>query len=185
MDLVDAVLQAPISGSGTTPGAEAAVRAAGIDQSRLLLHHFAAEHNRALFEPWEIVQMILGLGVAGMVYLAVERRPLPLIFCGLMLALVLVQYFAITPELTYRGRQIDFPAPVAPAENAARVPLSDGGVGTLNLLFSATEAAKLIAGAILASYLFYYRSRKRRRSNEEEAAEIAKAAALRGGQGSL
>ena len=161
------------------------MRNAGVEQTRLLLHHFAAEHNRVLFESWEIIEMLLGLSVVGVVFLAAEKRPVPLIFCGLMLALVLVQYFAITPELTYRGRQTDFPAPAAPGDNVARIPPSDGGVGTLTALFTGTEAVKFITGAILASYLFSYRSRKRRRSKEEEAAEIAKVAALRTGQGTL
>lgn len=183
MELVDPVLHTPLSGVTLVPGAADVIRGAGVEPTRLLLHHFAGEQNRSLFEAWEYLQIVLGMIAAGVVYLATERRPLPMIFCGLMMALLLVQAFAITPELTYRGRQTDFPH--AAEDPAVRgLPENDNGVGTLNALYAVTEVAKVVTGAILASYLFSYRSRKRKRI-EDDAIEIAKAAALRGGQGTI
>ena len=183
LGLVDTVLRTPMAGASVVPGAAEAIRGAGVEQARLLMHHFAAEQNRYIFESWEFVQIVLGLVAAGVVYLATEKRPLPMIFSGLMLTLVLVQFFAVSPELSYRGRQTDFPHSVDDLQTGVHgIAPNDNGVGTLTALFTVTEAAKLITGAILASYLFYYRSRKRKRK-DEDIAEIAKAATLRAGQG--
>ena len=185
LGLVDTVLRTPLAGASVVPGAADAIRGPGEEQARLLMHHFAAEQNRYIFESWELAQIALGLMAAGVLYLATEKRPLPMILCGLMLALVLVQYFAISPELSYRGRQTDFPHSIDDPKTAVHnIAPNDNGVGTLNLLFGITEVAKLVTGAVLASYLFYYRSRKRKRK-DEDIEEIAKAATLRAGQGPI
>lgn len=172
---LDEFLHSPNSGAADI------IRPMGTEQGRLLLHSFAAEQIRSQRETWEAIQIPLALLLAAVIYFAVEKRPVPLIFCGLMLALVLVQYFAITPELSYRGRQTDFPrGPTSNSQGVRGVADDSTHLGTLTALYIATEGAKLTAGAVLASYFFNYRSRRRKR-RDEDPEEIAKAAALRGG----
>jgi hypothetical protein len=166
----DELLQAPI------PAAAQTIKAAGGEASRLLLHHLAGEQTRYLFGVWEGFQILLALATAGVLYLATDKRPLPLILCGFMLALVLVQYFAITPELSYRGRETDFPK--AAEEGGVRGVTPSNPIPMLTGLFIATEVAKLAAGGYMAAYMFWYRSRRRKRPDDDPE-EIAKAAVLR------
>jgi hypothetical protein len=76
------------------------------------------------------------------------------VLCGLMLALVLFEHFAITPELAYRGRATDFPPGSAVFGAQARV-------WALGQVYAGLEAVKLVVGGILASYLFVFRTRRR------------------------
>jgi hypothetical protein len=82
------------------PAATQIINAAGPEQARLLLRHFAWEQNRFYFANWEIFQMPVAVMLALFLYLTTDRRILPPILCGLMLVLVMFEYFAITPEFT-------------------------------------------------------------------------------------
>src|SRR3954465_8948403 len=73
-----------------------------------LLRHFAAEQYRYYFWTWERIQILAVLLIAAVLYLALGKRWILQILSGLILALVLFQV-AIQPELTYLGRQADFP----------------------------------------------------------------------------
>jgi len=95
-------------------------------------------------------------------YLTADRRILPPILCGLMLVLVMFEYFAITPEFTYRGREADFPPGSLAFGAEARVWL-------LTEVLIAAEGAKLLIGGVLASYLFAYRSRRKVRKIDDPA----------------
>jgi hypothetical protein len=130
------------------------IRALGQDQAELLLHHFSAEQNRRYFFVWEQVQIWLALGLAVFLYLATQRKIFPLALCGIMLALVLFQHIGITPELSYRGRETDFPPGNAAFGAMKRVLI-------LTQLFIGTELVKLVTGGILVSYLVVFRARKR------------------------
>lgn len=136
------------------------IKTLGQDQITLLLHHQAAEQSRNIFYLWEQAQIVLGLVLGGCLYFATQKRILSVVMCGVMLALVVFQYIAITPELSYRGRTTDFP----PAANA-----SGAMVRTLLLyqVLVATEGLKLVVGGILASYLFSFRTSRRRSTRRE------------------
>ena len=128
------------------------------EQARLLLRHLAAEQNRLYFYAWEWVEILLALLLGGCLLLATQRRILPLVLCGLMLAVVLVEHFAIMPELAYRGRATDFPPGSAIFGAQARV-------WVLTQVYAGMEMAKLLMGGILTSYLFYFRRRVRKEAD--------------------
>ena len=125
----------------------------GRQEMALLLRYFAAEQYRSYFSAWEMIQIPSALLVALVLYFATEKRIMPQILCGLMLALVLFQ-LAIHPELAYRGREADFPPGSQVLGAVARM-------WALLEVWGGAEGAKLLAGAVLAGYMFTYKSRKR------------------------
>jgi hypothetical protein len=153
---------APLMTSPSAPVANM-IKILGADQMTLLLHHQAAEQNRTILFVWQQAQIVLGLVLGGCLYFATQKRLLSLVLCGIMLTLVLFQFLAITPEMAYRGREIDFPPGNAQSATMMRVYL-------LYQMLVVTEALKLVVGGILASYLFAFRtSRKRSGRHELEA----------------
>lgn len=147
---------------GSIPPATQIINAAGPEQAKLLLRHFAWEQNRFYFTNWEMFQMPVAVMLALFLYLTTDRRILPPILCGLMLVLVMFEYFAITPEFIYRGREADFP-PGSLAFGA------EARVWVLTEVLIGAEAAKLLIGGVLASYLFAYRSRRKVRKIDDPA----------------
>jgi hypothetical protein len=147
---------------GPIPPAAQIMNDAGPEQAKLLLRHVAWEQNRFYFTNWEMFQMPVAVVLALFLYLTTDRRILPPILCGLMLALVMFEYFAITPEFIYRGREADFP----PGNQVFGV---ESRAWVLTEVLMGAEAAKLLIGGVLASYLFSYRSRRRVRKIDDPA----------------
>jgi len=145
--------------SAIPPAAEI-IQKAGRDEARLLLRYFAVEQYRYYFSAWEWIQIPGALLLGGMLYFAAEKRILPQILCGLMVALVLFQ-LAIHPELVYRGREADFPPGSQLLGTQARV-------WALVEIWIGAEAAKLVIGALLAGHLFTYKSHRRSRRTADE-----------------
>lgn len=131
------------------------MRTLGQDQITLLLRHQAAQQTRNLYYVWEQVQIALGLALGGCLYFATQKRTLSMVLCGIMLSLVMFQFWAITPELGYRGREMDFPTGGDASAGMVRVLL-------LYQLLVTTEGLKLVIGGVLASYLFVLRTSRRR-----------------------
>jgi cell division protein FtsW (lipid II flippase) len=105
----------------------------------------------------------MGLGVALFLVLlfgAVADRWM-LFFTLLMLSLVLIAHFFLTPEITRLGRSIDFVPPGASSPDRARFWLLHGS-------YSASELIKLGAGIVLAVMLVR-RRRSRRAASVSEA----------------
>ena len=153
--------------SSPAPPVASMIKLLGSDQMALLLHHQAAEQNRNIMYVWEQAEIVLGLVMAGCLYFATQKRMLSLVLCGIMLSLVLFQFWAITPEMAYRGRETDFPPGSSTAVNLIRASL-------LYEMLVVTEVLKLVVGGILASYLFAFRtSRKRSGRHEIEAVDHA------------
>ncbi len=145
--------------------AAAIVQVPGADQVALLLRHFAAEQNRYFYSNWELLQIPVALVLAMVIFIATDRRIFGPFLVGLMLVLVLFQAFAITPELGFRGRDVDFP----PGSNSVG---AQARLWVLTQVFIGAEVAKLLFGCIAASYLFAYKSRRRSRSNASTAVEL-------------
>jgi hypothetical protein len=146
---------APVAGMMKTLGPE---------QMALLLHHHAAEANRNIMYVWEEAEVLLGLILGGCLYFATQKRMLSLVLCGIMLTLVLFQFWAVTPEMAYRGRETDFPPGSASSTLMVRAMV-------LYQMLVVSEVLKMIVGGILASYLFSFRT-SRRRSRRIEFEEI-------------
>ena len=140
------------------PAAAKLIDKLGSDNATLLLRHAAAEQARYIEYKWEEVEMAVGVALFWCLFLSTQRRALPLVLCGIMLLLVVFQHLALTTEMAYRGRETDFP----PANTAV------GPVTRLLLLqqvFFSVEVMKLVAGGVLASYLFIFRTSRRSRKN--------------------
>jgi hypothetical protein len=145
--LVSSVLES------ATPPAVLIMQKLGPEQTGLLLRYFAAEEYRYYLLVWEWCQIPGALILAAVLYFAAEKRAMPQVLCGLMVVLALFQ-LAIQPELSFRGREADFPPGSQAIGTRARVwALSEVWIGA--------ESAKLLIGAILAGYLFTYKSRRR------------------------
>jgi len=132
------------------------IKTLGQDQMTLLLRHQAAQQTRNLYYVWEQVQIALGLLLGACLYFATQKRMFSLVLCCVMLSLVMFQFWAITPELGYRGREMDFPISGADPSGMVRVLL-------LYQVLVVTEGLKLIVGGVLASYLFVLRTSRKRR----------------------
>lgn len=146
--------------SSPAPQVVGMMKALGADDMTLLLHHQAAEQNRNIMYVWEQAQIVLGLVLGGCLYFATQKRLLSLVLCGIMLTLVLFQFWTITPEMAYRGRETDFPPGSTNSSILVRASL-------LYEMLVVTEVLKLIVGGILASYLFAFRTSRRRGSRRE------------------
>jgi hypothetical protein len=136
------------------------IKALGQEQMTLLLQHQAAEQTRNLYYLWEEVQIVLALALGGCLYFATQKRLLSLVLCGVMVSLVIFQFFAVTPELSYRSRETDFSTGAIPNGTMVRTLL-------LYQLLVITEGLKLVVGGILASYLFAFRTSRRRSTRHE------------------
>jgi hypothetical protein len=137
------------------------IKILGQDQMMLVLHHQAAEETRNLYYLWEEAQLGLGLILAGFLYFATQKRILAVVLCGIMFTLVVFQYFAITPELSFRGRDTDFmPGGIGSGPAVVRTLL-------LYQLLVASEGLKLVVGGVLASYLFALRTSRKRSSRQD------------------
>src|SRR5713101_5564123 len=75
-----------------TPPAAKLAQKLGEDDALLLLRFHASEQNRTYLYYWELVEIPLALGVGGCLFLGTQKRILPLVFCGTMLMLVLVEH---------------------------------------------------------------------------------------------
>lgn len=145
--------------SNPHPEAQKIIQASKGDGARLLLDHAAREEVRYYTSNWELIQIPLGFLTLGALYFATERRLLANVLAGLMLVVVLFQYFAITPELTYRGREADFPP-------GSLMPVTVEGVKALTQVYVGVEGLKIVIGGLLASVIFAQRSRRRTRKED-------------------
>jgi hypothetical protein len=124
----------------------------GHDAARVLLRHQVAEQNRWYFETWERAQIALGVALFLVLLFGAAADRWMLFFTLLMLSLVLIAHFLLTPEITRLGRAIDFVPPGTTSDDRARFWLLHGS-------YSASELIKLGAGIVLAVLLV-----RRRRS---------------------
>lgn len=147
---VDRVLEAP------PPAARTMIDSLGHDPARRLLRYLASESNRFYFRNWERAQIALGLGLGMSLLFATERRLIPILLAGSMLAIAAFQYVALTPEITYLGKLLDFPA--EPVDSQWR------RFWMMHNVYSVMEVTKMGMGMGLAAYLFWFRPRRRSRT---------------------
>ena len=137
------------------PQAEKMIKQLGDENARLLLRYQAGEENRLFFESWETAQLVLGLLLAGLLFLWDKRRLLAGL-AGAMVILTIFQHFKITPELIWQGRSIDF-VPVT-ADPTARQQFFK-----LHAVYGVIEAVKLLLMVAIGIALFPRRRRARQR----------------------
>jgi hypothetical protein len=120
----------------------------GRAEARVFLRREVGELNGFLFEQWEIGQLVLGLLVLGVFIFGSGEVPrIALFLVMLMLAIVALDRFYLTPEITRLGR----------------LAISDQTLfWRLHSISSGLELAKLAAGVVAAaSLLIRYKDRKR------------------------
>jgi hypothetical protein len=146
------------------PQAEKMIKQLGDENARLLLRYQAGEENRLFFESWETAQLVLGLFLAGLLFLTGKSRLLAGL-AGAMVILTIFQHFKITPELVWQGRSIDF-VPVT-ADPTARQQFF-----RLHAAYGVIELVKLLLMVAIGIGLFP-RSRRARQRVEIDAVDYA------------
>jgi hypothetical protein len=131
------------------------IKQLGDENARLLLRYQAGEENRLFFESWETAQLVLGLFLAGLLFLTGKSRLLAGL-AGAMVILTIFQHFKITPELVWQGRSIDF-VPVG-ADPTARQQFFK-----LHAAYGVIELVKLLLMVAIGIGLFPRRRRARQR----------------------
>lgn len=147
------------------PNGSQLIQKTGVENVRQILKWHASEQNREYFERWEVLQLLLGVVVAGVLYLGTNASRLMILGCGTMIVLVAFMHWILTPEITWIGRQNDFLAGQAGSRFWA-----------LYGLYTVLELLKLMIGVALAAYLFVYKA-KPKQAAVEKGANIA---AIRG-----
>jgi len=123
----------------------------GHDAARMLLRHQVAEQNRWYFETWEQIQIVLGVALV-LVLFGAGRDRWMLVLTILMVGIVLIMHFFLTPEITRLGRAIDFVPPGTSSADRTRF-------WTLHGAYSGSELMKLGLGIVLAALLIFRRKR--------------------------
>ena len=137
------------------PAAELApyFKVLGAEKMRILARYQAAEFNRALFDGWGLVQILVGLLIFGILLFGTKEGKLIL---GLSLFMVLLStgmHLLVTPSIVGYGRSLDFVAPDKEMDLRNRVK-------AFHNAYSALEGVKLICGASLL-VIFFRETRKR------------------------
>src|SRR5437870_11074816 len=83
--------------ANATPPATKLAQKLGEEDALLLLRFQAAEQNRTYLFYWELVQIVMALCLGGCLFLGTQRRIVPLVLCGSMLLLVVIEHVALTP----------------------------------------------------------------------------------------
>jgi len=125
----------------------------GHDLARAFLRYQASELNRSYFDNWERAQIVLGAVLFLVLLFGSPPNRLMLLLTLLMVSLVLVMHFYLTPEITRLGRAIDFVSPGTPSPDRTRF-------WTFHGAYSACELAKFGLGTVLAVLLVRRRRRR-------------------------
>ena len=133
---VDRFLAQPASIS-----AAAELNKIGRTRERAILRRNAAEENNAIFENWERVELVIGCLLLAVLLFGSRPNKYMLAAALAMLAIVSVQHFFLSPEVTDLGRKLaDLPA------NDPLVPK----FWTFHGIYSGSEILKLVVGFGLA-----------------------------------
>jgi hypothetical protein len=136
------------------PNASAAAYLKTLGRAQLspLAHYLAADQNRALFEKWGVVQIVLGGLFFFFLLFGTRLGKLPLVVALLMLLIVVGERVAITPGMEMAGRATDFNLDPSYRARMAR--------DVLNYGYTMAEWAKFVLGAVAAVALIWQESRR-------------------------
>ncbi len=118
----------------------------GKEEVRMLLRHHSGELNRSLFEDWEYTQLVLAVvTIAVFLFGHGEAPRLALLMSIIMLMIVAVDRFYLTPEITKWGRLLDFPnTPGANSDHFWKLHGAYSALELLKIALSVTAAASLL-----------------------------------------
>lgn len=131
----------------------------GQGAARMLLRHAASEQNRWYFAIWGDVETGLGAVLLLVLLFGSSETKFTLLLSLLMLLIVILQRFALTPQIVILGRAIDWiPTSQDSPERAHFWTLHFADVGL--------EAANLLLGLTLTARLLFRRRRSQAPSGE-------------------
>jgi hypothetical protein len=167
---VDRFLAAP--GSVMT---SAELNRIGRERERAILRRNAGEENNAIFENWERAELLIGITLFGLLVFGSRPNKTMLAAAMLMLVIVTVQHFLLSPAIADLGRKVtDLPA---------NDPLATR-FWTFHGIYSGSEITKLVIGAALAARLAIRGKPNAHHFAQQHGAETAAAAnrAIQGNQ---
>jgi hypothetical protein len=143
------------------PAAPAAQQLArlGPDAARVLLRHQVSEQNRWYFETWGLIETGIGAAVLLVMLFGSTEKNVSLLLCLLMLLIAIVQRFALTPQMVFLGRIVDWIPIDQPSPERSRFWLLHNAFVGLDLL-------NWVLGLLLTAKLLF---RGRRRGGEKDA----------------
>jgi hypothetical protein len=100
------------------------LKALGAHEAYLLMGHVAAEQRQRTIERWEGVQLVLGLAFFFFLLFGTHEGKLSQAMALLLVGMVLLERFLLTPEVLSLGRIAGFAPGHASGEDARRVILS-------------------------------------------------------------
>ncbi|HKW96687.1 MAG TPA: hypothetical protein VJN43_03090 [Bryobacteraceae bacterium] len=113
----------------------------GHDGARVFLRYLVSEQNRTYFVAWERTQIPLGIVLFLVLLFGMTPNRFSWLLALVMIGIVLLMHFFLTPEIISLGRAMDFAPP------------GTGGHArfwTFHGLYSASELVKLALGVVLA-----------------------------------
>ncbi|HBY59126.1 MAG TPA: hypothetical protein DEH78_04850 [Solibacterales bacterium] len=113
---------------------------------RTLFRYQASEQNRLLFESWGLIQF----GVAALLFMALlfatRSGRIPILTSILLLILVGVMHFLVTPQITAGGRALDFVPQTEMAAERTRL-------ASIHRIYSVMEGIKVVTLIGLGAWL--------------------------------
>lgn len=85
----------------------------GPEVMRQILRYQASQHTRHVAETWEVIQLGLGGALLATSFLTAHRSRIVIIASSIMVLMVLVMYFHLTPIMNALARSYDFLPPTA------------------------------------------------------------------------
>ena len=143
------------------PAAPAArqIEKLGPEDARRLFRHQVSEQNRWYFETWGDVETGLSAALLLFLLFGSTETNVTLLLALLMLLIVIVQRFALTPQMVVLGRLIDWVPTSQASPERSRFWMMHGA-------YVGLEVAKLALGFVLTARLLF---RRRRRPQDREA----------------
>jgi hypothetical protein len=134
------------------PAAAERVKVLGMHEAYLLLGHAEAEQRQRTIKTWEDVELLLGLGFFFFLLFGTREGKLPLAMALLLVGMVLLERFLLTPEVLSVARIAGFTHSRGTGEEVRRMVLSS--------THEAFEIAKWIVEASLAALLVLRRNQR-------------------------
>jgi hypothetical protein len=156
---VDRLLEAP--GAPASQVMETITR----DDARALLRYQVSELNRFFFDWFGLVQVALAVALTVNLLFATNGHRPTLVICVLLVILVAIEKWYMTPEITYLGRLIDFVRSDLPSPVRSRF-------WSFHIAFSVMEVVKLLVLAALGIRVIMRSDRRRRKLSDDEELEF-------------
>jgi hypothetical protein len=144
---VDRILLEP------SPAAAPELKTMGHETARMLLRWEAGELNRRMFEISETAQIVLAMAVIFVLLFGSTEGKYALALGLLLLVMVIVQRFLLTPLMTSLGRLVDFVPPTARSPERVKFQV-------LHMGYAALEIFKCVLCLLLAGKLLVRTRRK-------------------------